>query len=119
MAAQLHLWLAVACALLIAAAGAEAAWRLVRRAAPGRLAERLDQVVLLVLLVTSAGGLGVVTGGGGPSNSLHYVYTVVALAMLPLASTFTRGRSARLRAAATVVAAIVALVVVVRLFQTG
>lgn len=119
MAAQLHLWLALACALLIAAAGVEAAWRLVRRAPPERLAERLDQVVLLVLLVTSAGGLGVVAGGGGPANSLHYVYTVVALALLPLASTFTRGRSARVRAGATVVAAIVALVVVLRLFQTG
>lgn len=119
MATQLHLYFAVACALLIAAAGAEAAWRLVRRAAPARLAERLDQVVLLALLVTSAGGLGVVAGGGGPSNSLHYIYTVVALALLPLASTFTRARSARVRAAATMLAAIVALVVVWRLFQTG
>ena len=119
MAAQLHLWLAVACALLIAAAGAEAVVRLVRRAVPGRLAERLDQVVLLVLLITTAGGLGLVAGGGGPQSSLHYIYAVVALGLLPLASTFTRGRSARVRAGATVVAAIVALVVVWRLSQTG
>jgi hypothetical protein len=75
--------------------------------------------VLLALLVTSAGGLGVAAGGGGPANSLHYVYTVVALGLLPLASTFTRGRSARVRAGATLIAAIVALVVVFRLFQTG
>lgn len=119
MATQIHLYLAVACALLIAAAGAEAAWRLVRRAAPARLAERLDQGVLLALLVTSAGGLGVVAGGGGPSTSLHYIYTVVALALLPLASTFTRSRSDLMRASATLIAALVALVVVFRLFQTG
>jgi hypothetical protein len=119
LAAQLHLWLAVACALLIAAAGAEAAVRLFRRTAPGRLAERVDQVVLLALVVTSAGGLGVVAGGGSPQSSLHYVYSVVALGLLPLVSTFTRGRSARVRASATLVASIVALVVVWRLFQTG
>lgn len=72
-----------------------------------------------MLLVTSAGGLGVVAGGGSPANSLHYIYTVVALGLLPLATAFTRGRSARVRAGATVVAAIVALVVVLGLFQTG
>lgn len=94
-------------------------WRLVRRAPPAVFAKRLDQAVLLALLVTSAGGLGVVAGGGSPANSLHYVYTVVALGLLPLASTFTRDRSARVRAGATAVAAIVAMVVVLWLFQTG
>jgi hypothetical protein len=119
LAAQLHLWLAVACALLVTAAGVEALWRMVRRAPPAVLAQRIDQSVLLALVITSAGGLGVVSAGGGPANSLHYVYTVVALGLLPLASTFTRGRSDRVRAGATLIAAIVALVVVLRLFQTG
>lgn len=119
MAAQLHVWLAVATALLLAAAGIEGAWRFVRRAPPTGLATRLDQVVLLALLITSAGGLGVLVGGSSPASSLHYVYTVVALGLLPLVVTFTRGRSARVRASATVVAALVALVVVFRLSQTG
>jgi hypothetical protein len=109
----------VAYGALIAAAGAEAAWRLVRSVPAQKLAERLDQSVLLALVVTSASGLGVVTGGGAPANSLHYVYTVVALGLLPLASILTRGRSARLRAAATIAASITALIVLLLLFQTG
>jgi hypothetical protein len=101
------------------AAGTEAAWRFVRRAAPTGLSERLDQFVLLALLITAAGGLGVVAGGGAPSNSLHYVYVVVVLALLPLATTLTRNRSVRLRAGATVLAVLVGLVVILRLAQTG
>ena len=92
---------------------------MIRNASPARLAERIDQVVLLAFIVTSAGGLGVVMGGGSPASSLHYVYTVVGIGLLPLASTLTRGRSARLRAGATFVAAVVGLVVILRLFQTG
>ena len=83
------------------------------------MSAQLDQIVLLAFLIASAGGLGVVVGGGSPASSLHYVYSVVGIGLLPLASTLTRGRSARLRAGTTLVAAIVALVVIVRLFQTG
>jgi hypothetical protein len=91
----------------------------VRNAASTALSERLDQVVLLALLITAAGGLGVVAGGGAPRDSLHYVYVVVVIGLLPLATTLARGRSARVRAGATVIAVLTALVVMVRLSQTG
>ena len=58
-------------------------------------------------------------GGGAPGDSLHYVYAAIALLGLPLASTFTRGRSPRTAAAVALVIAVVLLVVLLRLFQTG
>ena len=106
-------------AAALIAAGLEAAWRFVRNAASTALSKRLDQVVLLALLITAAGGLGVVAGGGAPRDSLHYLYVVVVLGLLPLATTMARGRSPRVRAGATVVAVLAALVVLLRLSQTG
>jgi hypothetical protein len=91
----------------------------VRNAAPSSLSQRLEQFVLLALLVTAAGGLGVVVGGGAPRDSLHYMYVVIVIALLPLATTLTRNRSARLCAGATLAAVLTALVVIVRLSQTG
>jgi hypothetical protein len=58
-------------------------------------------------------------GGGGPGDSLHYVYAVVALATVPMASWIARGRSPRTRAAVSFIAALIALVVWIRLLQTG
>lgn len=106
-------------AAALIAAGLEAAWRFVRNAASTALSERLDQVVLLALLITAAGGLGVIAGGGAPRDSLHYLYVVVVLGLLPLATTMARGRSPRVRAGATLMAVLTALVVLLRLSQTG
>jgi len=97
----------------------EAAWRWLRRLAPSPLTERLEQILLIALVVSSAGGLGVLVGGGQPHQQLHYLYAAIALAVIPIASFGTRGRTPRLRAGVSAVAAIVALIVIARLFQTG
>ena len=79
----------------------------------------MESALLLAIVVAAAGGLGVLVGGGQPADSLHYVYSLVAVGMLPFASYLTRGRRPRTMAAATFVAAAAAMVVIVRLFQTG
>jgi hypothetical protein len=104
---------------LIAATGIEGGWRAVTAAPPGRLAERLGTLYLIALVVASAGGLGLLLGGSAPSEPLHFVYAIVALGILPLVDSLSRGASARARGLATGVAALVLLVVLVRLFATG
>ena len=79
----------------------------------------MESALLLALVVAAAGGLGVLIGGGQPAQPLHFVYSLVAIGLVPFASYLTRRRQARTRAAATFVASAVALVVIVRLFQTG
>jgi hypothetical protein len=99
--------------------GLEAAWRAVRSSPRGVPAERLEQLVILALFVTLAGGLGLLAGGGGPREILHFVYSIVALGALPIAGSLSRRANPRRRAIATVVGALVALAVIARLFQTG
>lgn len=87
--------------------------------ARGRPAERLEQLVVLVLVVTVAGGLGLLVGGGRPREILHFVYAIVALSALAVADSISRNAGPRQRGVASLVAALVALVVIARLFQTG
>lgn len=90
-----------------------------RRAPPGWLADRVDFVLLLALIVASASGLGILVGGGGPKEGLHFLYAVLAIGILPVAGYLTRRMQPVARASATILAALVVLVIVVRLFQTG
>jgi hypothetical protein len=99
--------------------GIEGAWRAWRARPPGRLADRLDGLLLLAVVVTSAGGLGLVVGGGRPSDALHFIYGLVALGIVPTAAYLSRQASARQRGMATTFGTLVALAVIVRLFQTG
>lgn len=100
-------------------AGLEAAVRAARGSAPGLAASRLDSLVLLLLGLTIAAGLGLLLGGARPKELLHFVYAVVAIGAMPIAASFTGSWQPRGRAVATLVAALVALVVIVRLFATG
>ena len=99
--------------------GLEAAWRAWRRAPPAIWAGRLEALLLVALFVTIAGGLGLVAGGGGPREALHFVYAVVAIGALPIANSITRRAGLRVRALATLTAVLVMLIVIVRLFGTG
>ncbi len=99
--------------------GLEATWRAVRSSPRGLPAERLEQLVIMVLIVSAAGGLGLIVGGGRPAEILHFVYSVVALGTLPVADSLSRRASPRGRAIASLVGALVALAVIARLFQTG
>jgi heme A synthase len=97
----------------------EAGWRAWRRSPPGDVADRLEAILLVVLVIAIAGGLGLLVGGARPQEMLHFVYAIVALSALPIAGTLTKKGSPRARGVAGVVGALVALVVVARLFGTG
>ncbi|MHB8959071.1 MAG: hypothetical protein ACYDAN_05535 [Candidatus Limnocylindrales bacterium] len=79
-----------------------------------------DRAILLALALV---GLGIVSGlivlltGGAPSDPLHFVYAVVALAVLPVVRFWDR--LARRRALALAVGAVVLAALMLRLFQTG
>jgi hypothetical protein len=58
-------------------------------------------------------------GGGRPGESLHFVYAALALGAVPVAAAFARGAQARVQGFATLGGALVAILVIARLFQTG
>lgn len=97
----------------------EAGWRAWRRSPPGDIAHRLETILLVMLVIAIAGGLGLLVGGARPQELLHFVYAIVVLSALPIAGTLTKEASPRSRGLAGVVGALVALVVVARLFGTG
>jgi hypothetical protein len=105
--------------LAVVLVGLEAAWRAWRRAPRGLAAERLERLFILALVVTVAGGLGLLVGGGRPREILHFVYAIVALGALAVADSISRRAGPRGRAMASLVGALVALVLIARLFQTG
>jgi hypothetical protein len=97
----------------------EAVWRAWRPRSPGRASGTLETLVLIAILVTAAGGLGLLTGGAGPHDSLHLLYGVLALGALPVAGTFSKNASPRRAGLIALVARVVLLVLLLRLFQTG
>jgi hypothetical protein len=99
--------------------GIEAAIRVVRRRPPDDLTERIEQVCLIAVVVTGAGGVGLLAGGGRPREVLHFVYAILAFGALPVADSISRRMSPRRQGFTSLVGAVVALVVVVRLFGTG
>ena len=105
--------------LAVVLVGVEAAYRALRRVPPGPRAERLEQAYLLALVVTLAGGLGLLAGGARPGEILHFVYAIVALGALAVADSISRRAGPRQRGIANLIGALVALAVIARLFQTG
>jgi hypothetical protein len=87
--------------------------------APTRLTEALEVAFVLSIGVTSAGGLGVLAGGGHPRDPLHLFYAVAALSAIPIAATISRHATSRRRAVASALATLVILIVAARLYQTG
>lgn len=76
-------------------------------------------MLTLVLVVAAAGGLGLLAGGARPRELLHFVYAVIAIGAVPVADSLTRQADPRPRAIATLIGALVSLVVILRLFGTG
>jgi hypothetical protein len=119
MVAQLHValaYLSLGLAILVAL---DAGWRAWRGQGRGQLGERLDAGLLIAIGVGAAGGLGIYVGGGRPAEDLHFVYAVLALGALPVASSIARGRSQRQVGVARLTGAVIAVVLIARLFQTG
>jgi hypothetical protein len=104
---------------VVAVVGIEAAVRAWRAVAPAPLVVQLNRIMILVLVVTSAGGLGILLAGGGPHEALHFLYAILAIGTLPIADSFARKSSPRRRAVITLIAAIVLFALLARLFQTG
>lgn len=119
MALELHRWLAILSAALVALVAIESAWSLRNRSAASPAGSRFQAVMLLALGVTIAGGLGLLVGGARPRELLHFVYAALAVGALPVAASIARGSSPRRRRMATLVAALVAIAAVLRLFATG
>jgi hypothetical protein len=99
--------------------GLEAGVRAVRRIPPGPSAALLERLLTLAVVVTSAGGLGLLVGGARPRELLHFVYAVVAIGAVPVAGSLSRRASPRRRGFATLAGALIAFVVILRLFGTG
>lgn len=119
MVTEVHHWLALASTVPVLLVGLEGAVRAWRGTPPGALASRLGAVVLLLLGVTIAGGLGMLAGGARPHELLHLVYAILAFGALPVANSASGRLRARGRGIATLVGAAVALAVIIRLFATG
>jgi hypothetical protein len=115
----LHLFLAYASAAVVALAGLEAGLRMVRNRKPGVLSARISGSVLLILGVTAASGLGMLVGGARPHEMLHLLYAGLAFSAIPVTDMLAGRLSPRARALATTVAALIGLVLIVRLFMTG
>ncbi len=119
MISALHLFLALASAVVMTPAGLEASMRAVQNRKPGTLAARISAIVLLLLGVTVASGLGMFLGGARPHEGLHFLYALLAFAAIPVIGVLTGNARPRGRALATVVGALIGLVLIVRLFMTG
>ena len=79
-----------------------------------------DRAILLALGLVSLGilsGLVTLVAGGAPADPLHFVYAVVALAVLPVVRFWDR--LARRRALALAIGAVVLAALMLRLFQTA
>jgi hypothetical protein len=119
MSSALHWFLALACVLVMALVGLEASRRALLNRPPEAMATRLVGVVLLMLGVTAASGLGMLVAGVYPRKEMHFVYALFALGAIPVANALGGRRSPRRRALITAGGALFGLVVIARLFMTG
>ena len=91
----------------------------VARRAGGAAFDRFQAALVSVLFVGSVSGAVLLASGHTPADGLHLLYAAVALAMVPLARSFT-GRSGGLGTAALLLAAFVILgALLYRLIATG
>ena len=107
---------------VVAVTGAGISWSLLLVAAGrggGPAFERFQAAVVAVLIVAAASGLVLMTTGARPTDGLHLLYAVVAVALIPLARSFV-GRWGARRISGLLLAAFAVLgAVVFRLFSTG
>lgn len=116
---DLHVTLAAVSVAAVAAAGLEGVVRSVRGRPPSRISSFASGVVLVLVGMTAAGGLAMLVRGERPLELLHLVYAGLLLTAFPVAQSLTAGASARARGLVTAVAALICLVLILRLFATG
>jgi hypothetical protein len=105
----------------VAAVGLAVAWSCilaVRARSGGRVFDRLQVVVVGLVLLAAAVGAALFASGARPADSLHLLYGGVAVVLIPLARSFRAG--AVRRDSVLMLVAVVALGgVLFRLFSTG
>jgi hypothetical protein len=116
---DLHISLAAATVVALLVAVAEALGRIVRGTPPSRWSAAMSAIAVVVIGMTAAGGLAMLALGQRPRESLHLVYAVVASVLVPLGDSLSVGANPRRRALARLMATLVTLGVVARLFATG
>ena len=115
---DLHLLLALASLAVMVLVAGEAAVRVVRPRPPGRLAAAGLGAVTILLGMAAAGGLALLLAGRRPAEWLHLLYALLAFGLVPLADSLTTQASPR-QALARLLGALIAAVVILRLFATG
>jgi hypothetical protein len=103
---------------MVVAAG-EAAVRAVSAKPPGRFASVMLATAVILVGMTAAGGLAILTRGDRPREVLHFVYAAFAFVLIPVGDSLTMRATPRRRAVARFLAALIALGVIARLFATG
>ena len=115
----IHRLLAYAIVALTVAGIGWSVFLVVARRAGGPDFERFQAAVVSVIVVSAASGLVLLATGARPVDELHLLYTIVAIALIPLARSFL-GRARSRGAAPMLLAAFVVLGgVMYRLFTTG
>ena len=116
---QLHAfvaWLAVAGALVLLGAAILTA---TGRTQSHVLLDRGILVQLATMVIAAVTGLALPVVGRLPADSLHFLYAVVGFVVAPIARYATRAADDRRQGRWQVVAAVVVLGAVLRLFMTG
>jgi len=116
---DLHVSLAIATIVAVAAAAIEASARAFTGRAPGRFSAATSGIVVVVVGMTAAGGVAMLARGERPRELLHFIYAALALALVPIGDSLTARANSRRRAIARLVAALATLGVIARLFATG
>lgn len=116
---DVHVSLAVVTVVVMAVTAIEAAVRMVTGRPPGRFSAATSTITVVVVGMTAAGGLAMLTSGKRPGEFLHFIYAAVVFALIPFGDSLAARADPRRRAVARLLAALVALGVIARLFATG
>lgn len=116
---ELHLLGAQVSLVLVAVGAIGAVATLVLRRPPGTILLGGLVWVVIGLVATGLAGIAVAIDQGPPDDLLHVVYGLLAVSVLPGAALIAGGRSDAGRATILVVAMIVLVILVLRLFGTG
>jgi hypothetical protein len=116
---DLHIALAATTVAILLVAAAEALGRIVRGGPPRRSSAAMSAIVVVVIGMTAAGGLAMLALGQRPREPLHLIYAVLAAVLVPLGDSLSVNATPRRRALARLIATLVTLGVVARLFATG
>jgi hypothetical protein len=116
---DLHNLLGLLSVVAMGGVAVEAGVRTTTGAVPGRWADRAGTILVLLVVVTAAGGVALLLGGYRPHEMLHIIYAALFLATVPVADSLVRQRAPRARGGARLLGALVGLGIAFRLFTTG